>query len=235
VCVWEFITFLLAVEKMTHSTKLVASDQLLAAFEKAKNDKSVRYLKVNIKEEKLELVLEGKSTGSTGVDFNNLKNVIQPKECCYILFKYKESFEASPWALLSIIPDDASVNERMIYSSTIGRIKELFGHSNFGEDRRFTDPSELNRFNFKGVQGGAITTSEKGNPETHPEKPWSARELAQHQLDMGEMQARREYEQGKQTTGGYHILGLVSKWDSQPRYGKRFGPVHFSHFNTFPV
>jgi len=33
----------------------------------------------------------------------------------------------------------------------------------------------------------------------------------------------------------YHILKMGAKWDSQPRYGKRFGPDHFSHFNTFPV
>jgi len=52
---------------MTHSTKLPASNELAAAFEKAKNDKSIRYLKVAIKNEKLELVAEGKSTGSTGV------------------------------------------------------------------------------------------------------------------------------------------------------------------------
>jgi len=148
-------------------------------------------------------------------DFNNLKSAIQPKECCYILFKYKEAFESSPWALLSIIPDDVPVNERMICSSTVGRVKEIFGPSNFGEDRRFSDLNELTWANFKGVQGGAVASGDKGNPETHPEKPWSARELAQHQLDVGEMQARKEYAQGKQTPGGYHSIDIPLSPEAQ--------------------
>jgi twinfilin-like protein len=190
---------------MAHSTKFPASDQLVQAFNKAKNDKSIRYLKVEIKDEKLELVEEGKNNGTTSIDFNNLKNVLQPKQACYIIFRLKEAFDSAPWALISFIPDDIPVNEKMVYSSTIFRVKEVLGITLFGEDRRFGEVSEVNFNNLKSAAVGSGTSNTNSNNNNNSDKPWSKRELAQQQLDESERQARSEYASGK-TGGGLHAI-----------------------------
>jgi len=164
----------------------------------------------------LELVSEGKSSGSTSVDFNNLKTVLVPKEACFIVFRAKESFESGPWALVSFIPDEIPVSDRMVYSSSIARVKEVFGFDNFGEDRRFGDIDEVNWSNVRNTTTTTPTTttttsssssSSSSTTTSNTDKPWSARELATQELDKGEMQARKEYEQGKQAPG-IHALNI---------------------------
>jgi len=157
------------------STSIPISPELKAAFEEAQRDKTIRYLKVIIKDGSLVLESKVNTKGTTSIDFNGLKTAVTTSAACYFIFRANEF--PPHWSLISFIPDEISVNDRTLYAGTISVLKPWIGSQ---DDRRYSDVEELTWANFQRT------------PQSPSEKPWSKRELITQQLDKGEEEARRE-------------------------------------------
>jgi len=184
---------------------LPLSDELQNAFAKARGQNSVRYLKIMIKNEKLELAGTG-SACSLAIDFNGFQKNLSSVEPCYIAFRFKDAFANAPWALIMYTPDSCSVKEKMMYASSFATTRDLLGTKYFSKIKRYASPSEFIWNEFQNAESDDIEEGSGGSgggdgggevkPKTvDPNKPWNKRELAIQQLEREEAQARQEMEQ----------------------------------------
>jgi len=202
---------------------LPVSPELKDAFSKAnRGQTNVRFLKIRITNEKLELAGSGNS-GSTSLDFNSFQKTLNPEEGCFIAFRYKDTFAEAPWAFIMFTPDSLPVKERMAYASSFGAARDALGFKFFSKVKRYSVPSEFVWMQFHNSESEALDSTKKGintsnsnsnnnklhaqsqpaavNSPTKPveeEKPWSQRELLLRQLEQDEHVARREMEKSMQ-------------------------------------
>lgn len=77
--------------------------------------------------DRFELKAEGKSQRDRNADFNSMQSVLD-REPCYLVAK---PHGLSSWLLIFYMPEDCSVRDRMVYSSSSAALKEGLGSSNF--------------------------------------------------------------------------------------------------------
>lgn len=115
---------------MTHAISFSVAAELKEAFEKQcasdLNDaERVRAFKVRINEEAFTLAAVSPwGSEDSALALAECKALMMPSEACYLIFK--NSHDAS-WILMSFVPDEASVREKMLYSSSIATLKRAFG------------------------------------------------------------------------------------------------------------
>jgi len=173
---------------------LPLSDELQNAFCKARGQSSIRYLKIQIKNEKL--VLESTGTSSSfSLDFNSFQKSLTPNELCYIAFRYKDAFANAPWALIMYTPDSCPVKDKMLYASSFDATRDALGYKYFSKIKRYESPSDFIWNNFQNAESDEINEPGDKPKMVDPNKPWNKRELAIQQLEKEEAQAIRDFEQ----------------------------------------
>jgi len=141
---------------------LPVSPELKDAFSKAnRGQTNVRYLKIRIMNEKLELAGTGNS-GTTSLDFNSFQRTLNPEEGCFIVFRYKDTFAEAPWAFILFCPDTLPVRERMSYASSFGAARDALGFKFFSKIKRYSAPSEFVYMQFHNSESEALEGTKKG-------------------------------------------------------------------------
>jgi len=112
---------------MALQTGIQASEKLKEIFSKCLSDDKVRTLKVVIKNESLEcesLVQEQVSDFQSDFDLS-LTGLVKDGESCYIFIRKSEN--TKDWIFVSFTPENSTVKEKMLYSSTRSTMKLEFG------------------------------------------------------------------------------------------------------------
>jgi hypothetical protein len=147
---------------------------LKEAFTKATGKQSnLRYLKIRIVSEKLELGGTG-NCGTTSLDFNSFQKTLSNEEACYIAFRYKDAYSDSPWAFIMYTPDNLSVRDRTVYASSFGAARDALGSKFFSKIKRYSLPSEFSWIHFQNSESERLESSKSGgmkSPTPNTAKP----------------------------------------------------------------
>ncbi|XP_049851369.1 twinfilin-like [Schistocerca gregaria] len=172
---------------MAHELFSVSSE-LKSAFEN--NKSSNVFLIIEIKDESF--CLEGtiKFSGSEVREFEQLRSTLSNHAPRLILYKSKKTGEG-PWTLITFIPDECPVQQRMVYSTGATSIREKFS---LESSVHFSDVSEIS---------SKIFTDSGAN---YADKPYSKREIAIQELDAAEEQAKFERRTKPVPSSGLHFV-----------------------------
>ncbi|KER32886.1 hypothetical protein T265_12731 [Opisthorchis viverrini] len=120
---------------MTHQSGIHADEYVTAQLTAAQRS-HVRALQVVIENESLIVNKVTSIRGSWREDYNaEILPMLDKKRPCYILFKLDSTSEfGNDWALISWVPDSASVREKMLYASTRATLRRQFGDHLIKED-----------------------------------------------------------------------------------------------------
>lgn len=123
--------------------------EYVAAWSKAVESESIRFLKFDIDIDALEfrLVETGVSPRSNVdfkdqkqsiIEFEQLKSHVEKDRPCLIAFKMEPQ-----WVLLSWMPEDSQVRQKMIFASARSALKQQLSSSRFGNDIQSSILSEI--------------------------------------------------------------------------------------------
>ncbi|TGZ64477.1 hypothetical protein CRM22_006351 [Opisthorchis felineus] len=120
---------------MTHQSGIHA-DEYVAAQLTAAQRSHVRALQVVIENESLIVNRVTSIRGTWREDYNaEILPMLDKERPCYVLFKLDSTSEfGNDWALISWVPDSASVREKMLYASTRATLRRQFGDHLIKED-----------------------------------------------------------------------------------------------------
>lgn len=117
---------------MAHQSGITADQELEATFSKVREDNfdQVRAIKVVIDND---TVLKQVGVANTSSDMMSVwpevvTTWLSATDCCYILMRSdaKNSNNNFNWILLSYVPDNAKIREKMLYASTRATLKKTF-------------------------------------------------------------------------------------------------------------
>jgi len=123
-------------------------------------------------------------SGTSSIDFKRVQPLLNDSEPCIILYRDKEFTLPTPWIIVAFVPDNADVNQKMLYASSKTALKEYLGKNNFSKVKEF---STIDEVTWKNVQTVDLQSS------SNDTKPWSQREVVIKDLDVQENVARKEY------------------------------------------
>jgi len=103
-----------------------------------------RFLKVQIENEKLNLVEKVSQSDDFDADFGKIMPLLQDAEPCYIVIRL-ESVGAlgDEFALLSYVPDGSKVQKRTLYASSRDSLKRSLGSSYFVNEMHGSSKSDF--------------------------------------------------------------------------------------------
>lgn len=166
--------------------------QLADAFRTAVNEgvPSTRWISVKIVNETFVLVATGKQTANQSADFNSMARStgVNNDDPMYFLFR----LEGKSWLLVSYVPPNTKVKERMLNASAKSQLKAALGVQFFVDELHTNNQEELSWAFYQGAL----------NPST----PYSASELEHHRV-LAEEDAERA-SRAKPASGGYHTVAL---------------------------
>jgi len=97
-------------------------------FNQLREENQVRWIKLELSNEKLEVGTMKMKTDSMADDFDAIQTYVEEKKCAYFLFRLDESSQlGDQWIIIWYVPDNAKAREKMIYSSTLASLKKDFG------------------------------------------------------------------------------------------------------------
>ena len=126
---------------MTHSCTFPLSAELSALFE-AENGAgaSVSVIKVSIADETFVLSGTAPLGANAEGDFAKAKGLLRGKEesAAYLIFRLKRGAEKQSWLLISFVPDEAPVKDKMLYSSAKDTLKKDLGQDKIAQEMHFS-------------------------------------------------------------------------------------------------
>jgi hypothetical protein len=152
---------------------------LKEAFTKANGRQSnVRYLKINIMDDKFELVGTGNS-GTASLDFNSFSRNLNSEEPCYIAFRFKDTFADAPWALIMFTPESLPIKEKNQYISCFVAVRDGLGMTYFSKLKKYTQPSDFKWIQFINSESDKVESKPsfpavRSPPHTTPKSPGSS-------------------------------------------------------------
>jgi len=168
---------------MSIKVNLSVSEGVKTAFQNARNE-STRIMKITISNESFELVSSEVQAGTSSIDFKRVPTMLNEAEPCIILYRDKDFTLSAPWIIVSFVPDNADVNQRMLYASSKTALRDYLGKNNFSKIKDF---STIDEVSWKNVQTVDLQSS------SNEPKPWSQREVVIRDLEVQEGLARKEY------------------------------------------
>jgi len=118
--------------------------EVVTLFNQLRSENQVRWLKLELNGEKLEVGTMKMKTESFQEDFDSIQTYIEDKKCAYFLFRLDETNQfGDQWILIWYVPDTAKAKEKMIYSSTVASLKKDFGESIIKLDMHASTVPEL--------------------------------------------------------------------------------------------
>jgi len=134
----------------SHSSNVPVSAALSESFKQMLSSGNKRFIKVQVKPQPTELIETGSqlASGSYTEDFGLVPPVLEPKVPCFIIYRTDtQGTVGYEFLLLSYVPDTCKANEKMLYSSSKGTLKNQLGSSNFVDAIHGTVPDD---FSLKG-------------------------------------------------------------------------------------
>ncbi|CAF0863300.1 unnamed protein product [Adineta ricciae] len=136
---------------MSHQSGITATDQLRDKFADMK-DGHTRVVVVVIENEKLVAKEEHNAVRSFNEDFDKMvPPLVHHKHPAYFFIRLDTISELSGhnWLLITYIPDDATVRERMLYASTVATLKREFGLTYITQEFRASSKNEMTSHSFQ--------------------------------------------------------------------------------------
>lgn len=99
-------------------------------------------------------------------DFAKVKATLQEDTGAYIVFRMLRGGENAPWALMSFVPDDAPVKQKMLYSSAKDALRKKLGQDSFVQEFHW---SHLEDVSIDG-DAGKMSAAEQQHIMTEAEK-----------------------------------------------------------------
>lgn len=130
---------------MSHQTGIRANNDLLKYFGKL-SDVSIRLVKIAIENDELKLAgSKTRASKNWETDWDKLiLSTIDPIEPCYILYRFDvEISNEFEWLLISWVPEEASIRNKMLYASTKATLKSEFGSAKIKGEFHATSMDEL--------------------------------------------------------------------------------------------
>ncbi|TDL24739.1 actin depolymerizing protein [Rickenella mellea] len=153
------------------------SKELAEAFQNASLSKNVRFIKVSIRNEHLEVDDNIPIEGSFDDDMEKLQHLVEDNVPAYILVNL-ESPE-SEWLLVSYVPETSSVKEKMIYATMKNSLIKSIDATHLKKESLFANSkADLSPSAYKAHQA-----------HTNAPKPLSAREKELEELSAADRQA----------------------------------------------
>ncbi|XP_017467669.1 PREDICTED: twinfilin [Rhagoletis zephyria] len=128
---------------MSHQTGIKGNDKLTKVFAKSKNGK-LRVIKVSIENEELNCTATADVKKDWERDYDKLISpLIEESVPCYILYRLDSKTSLGyAWLLLSWVPDNATIRQKMVYASTKATLKTEFGSAHITEEIHATTLEE---------------------------------------------------------------------------------------------
>jgi len=166
----------------SHSSGIPLSEEARAAFSDANHDTQSRILKVQIKDDQLQVV---EKVGSDGKPWEEELDKVPPlceaADACYILFRTDVECDGGyQWALFCYVPDRCKVRQKMLYASTRAELKLSIGSGNFAYDLFGTVPDDFSRKGFE-----AFVTMQKSEAPLTESEEQRLQEIMQSSAEVG--------------------------------------------------
>ena len=118
---------------------------LCSRFLLAQETKSIRILKVRIREEDIVLESTIDKSGDVITDFSTiLLDNVEDDFACFLLFCLTDdTSSAQAWAIVTWVPDNCRVRDKMLYSSSKEDLKRNLGLSYFKSEYTVSTKEEL--------------------------------------------------------------------------------------------
>ena len=108
-------------------------------------------------------------SGTSAAQFDSLSDLVSPSVALFLLFKLDPTFGSSDsgkWLVVSWIPDDVRVRDKMLYSSSRSHLKNTLGLTNFVEkDYNVSDADELTQESYRASLFKVSTLNEREEGE----------------------------------------------------------------------
>lgn len=128
---------------MSATSGIPVSPGLYSAFADAVDSKSIRFIKVSIKDESLIHDLSVPATASFQDDLQSLQDesILQQDSPAYVLAKLDQP--SSDWVAIFYVPDSAKVRDKMLYASTRASLFKGLGSTLFTDSIFATSKTDL--------------------------------------------------------------------------------------------
>lgn len=136
---------------MSHQSGITATEPLREKFAEMK-DGHIRVVVVTIEDEKLVFKQEHKAQHSFNEDFERMiPPLVRNNRPAFYFVRLDTISELSGhnWLLITFIPDDAKVREKMLYASTAATLKREFGLAYITQELRASSVHEMTIQSFQ--------------------------------------------------------------------------------------
>jgi len=136
---------------MSSQTAIPVSPDLAQRFKTVEAETSqisTRYFQVKIQNEILVKAAEQQATANVSRDFNTLVSKVTETEPSYFLFRLAAQ---KNWLLITFVPANTPVKDKMVYAATKGTLKDKLGHQFFSGEYHCTSKEELNWDVYQGT------------------------------------------------------------------------------------
>ncbi|KAI0093581.1 actin depolymerizing protein [Irpex rosettiformis] len=128
---------------MSASSGITVSSELSTAFSEALTSRSVRFIKVSIKNESLVTDKSIPPSGTFEEDLDKLADLVQDDIPAYILARQDNPH--TDWLAVFYVPDSAKVRDKMLYASTRTSLTKSLGSAPFKDTMFATSKDDLSR------------------------------------------------------------------------------------------
>lgn len=104
--------------------------------------------------------------GDVSSDFAEVKAMLEEEAGAYVVFRMLRGGENAPWALMSFVPDDAPVKQKMLYSSAKDGLRKKLGQDSFVQEFHW---SHLEDVSIDGA-AGSLSAADPQHILTEAEK-----------------------------------------------------------------
>ena len=123
---------------MTHSVQYDLTSELSALFQQQLTGEggplAAIKIAIDFDAENFALASTVPLGGDVSSDFTKVKAMLEEEAGCYIVFRMLRGGENAPWALMSFVPDDAPVKQKMLYSSAKDALRKKLGQDSFTQE-----------------------------------------------------------------------------------------------------
>ena len=152
---------------MATSSGIPVDKSLDEAFGAARSAGNVRFLKVQIVDDKMVQTGSAQVSGNAEQDFAGIQKHLEAKNPCYLIYRLDTTtIHGHEWLLISYVPDGSPVKARMLYASSQGNLKRELGLTYFADEFHGSSNDDITWALYqqhdrkKGVNDAPLTQSE---------------------------------------------------------------------------
>jgi len=158
---------------MSATSGITVSPELSAAFSDAVTSRSIRFLKISIRNESLVADESVPPSGTLGEDLDKLGDLLEDDLPAYVLVRLDEP--QTDWLAVFYVPETAKVRDKMLYASTRNSLTKALGSAPFKDTLFATSKADI-----------SATAYAKHRASLDAPKPMSAREKEMEEIKQAE-------------------------------------------------